>query len=73
MYPRTQVLCRNVQIMVSYPSPTRRGGGVGILVKDSISIVRNKLSHLTHTTFEHMELLITAISIHNRLVVEIIS
>ena len=51
------------------PCPTRRGGGVGILVKDNISIVRNKLPHLAHTTFEHIELLITSISIHIRLVV----
>ena len=51
------------------PRPTRRGGGVGILVKDNISIVRNKLPHLAHTTFEHIELLITSISIHIRLVV----
>ena len=42
------------------PRPTRRGSGVGILVKDNISIVRNKI---------HIELLITAISIHIRLVV----
>ena len=51
------------------PSPTRRGGGIGILVKDNISIVRNKLPHLAHTTFEHIELLITSVSIHIRLVV----
>ena len=48
------------------PRPTRRGGGVGFLVKDNIYIVRNKIHHLAHTTFE---LLITAISIHIRLVV----
>ena len=48
---------------------TRRGGGVDILVKDDISIVRNKLPHLSHTTFEHIDLLIIAISIHIRLVV----
>ena len=47
------------------PRPTKRGGGV----KDNISIVRNKLPHLAHTTFEHIELLITSISIHIRLVV----
>ena len=51
------------------PCPTRRGGGVGILVKDNISIVRNKMSHLAHITFEHIELLITSIFIHIRLVV----
>ena len=51
------------------PRPTKRGCGVGILVKDNISIVRNKMHHLAHTTFEHIELLITAISIHIRLVV----
>ena len=42
---------------------------VGILVKDNISILRNKIPHLAHTTFEHIELLITSISIHIRLVV----
>ena len=31
--------------------------------------VRNKLPHLAHTTFEHIELLITSISIHIKLVV----
>ena len=51
------------------PRPARRGGGVCILVKDNISIVRNKIPHLAHTTFEHIELLITSISIHIRLVV----
>ena len=51
------------------PRPTRRGGGVGILVKYNISVVRNKIHHLAHTTFEHIELFITAISIHIRLVV----
>ena len=51
------------------PRPTRRGGRVGILVKDNISIVRNKLPHLAHTTFEHIERLITSISIHIRPVV----
>ena len=49
------------------PRTTRRGGGVGILVKDNISIVRNNVHHLAHITFEHIELLITAISIHIRL------
>ena len=49
--------------------PTRRGGGVGILVKDNISIVRNNIPHLAHTTFEHIELLITSISLHIRLVI----
>ena len=43
--------------------------GVGILVKDNISIVRNKIHHLAHTTSDHIELLLTAISIHIRLVV----
>ena len=33
----------------------RRGGGVGILAMDGISIVRNKVSSLAHTTFEHIE------------------
>ena len=51
------------------PRPTRRGGGVGILVKDNISIVGNTIKHMAHTTFEHIELLITSISIHIRLVV----
>ena len=51
------------------PHPIRRGGGVGILVKDNIYIVRNKLPHLAHTTFEHNGLLITSISIHIRFVV----
>ena len=51
------------------PRPTRRGDGVGILVKNNISIVRNKIPHLTHTSFEHIELLITSISIRIRLVV----
>ena len=51
------------------PRPTRRGGGVGILVKDNIFIVRNMIHHLIHTTFEHIELLITTISIHTRLVI----
>ena len=37
------------------PRPSRRGGGVVILVKDGISIVWNKLPHLTDTTFEHIE------------------
>ena len=36
------------------PRLTRRAGGVGILVKDSISITRNKLPHLANTTFEHI-------------------
>ena len=51
------------------PRPTRRGGGVGILVKDNISIVGNTIEHLAHTTFQHNEFLITSISIHIRLVV----
>ena len=51
------------------PRPTRRGGGVGILVKDNISIVRNKIHHLAHNTFEHIKHLITAISLHIRHVV----
>ena len=38
-----------------------------ILVKDNISIVGNTIEHLAHTTFEHIELLITSISIHIRL------
>ena len=42
---------------------------MGILVKDNISIVRNKLPHLAHSTFEHIEILITVISIHTKLVV----
>ena len=41
------------------PLSTRRGGRVGIFVKDNIYIVRNKIHHLAHTTFEHIELLIT--------------
>ena len=51
------------------PRPTRRGGEVGILVKDNISIVGNTIEHLAHTTLEHIELLMTSISIHIRLVV----
>ena len=37
-------------------------------MKDNISIVRNQIHHLAHTTFEHIKLLIT-IFIHIRLVV----
>ena len=51
------------------PRPTRRGDGVDILVKGNIYIVRNKIHHLAHTTFEHIERLITSISIHIRLVI----
>ena len=47
------------------PRPTRRECGVRILLKDNISIARNKIHHLAHTTFEHIELLITSISIHS--------
>ena len=49
--------------------PTIRGGRVGILVKDNVSSGRNKIPHLAHTTFKHIELLITSISIHIRLVI----
>ena len=38
-------------------------------MKDNISIVRNNIHHLAHTTFEHIEILIASISIHIRLVV----
>ena len=52
-----------------FPILALLGGGVSILVKDNISIVGNTIEHLAHTTFEHIKLLITSISIHIRLVV----
>ena len=51
------------------PRPARRGGGVAILVKNSIYIVRNKIPHLAHTNFEHIALLISSIYILIRCVV----
>ena len=38
-------------------------------MKDNISIARNKIPHFAHTTFQHIELLMTSISMHIRLVV----
>ena len=63
---------RNVYIMVIHYfiiPVLLEDEGVGILVKDDIYIVRNKLPHLAHSIFEHIELLISAISIHIILVV----
>ena len=49
------------------PRPCRRGGGVAILIKEGISVI--KPDHSPRRSFEYMELLVTAISIHIRVVV----
>ena len=50
------------------PRPNRRGGAVAILLKNGLHVIK-----LTHSTskknFEQIELLVTAISIHLRIVV----
>ena len=49
------------------PRPNRRGGGVALLVKNGLHVIKKTLS--TRKSFEHIELLVTAISIHLRIVV----
>ena len=49
------------------PRPCRKGGGVAILIKDSISVIPQ--GHFPKQSFEYMELLVSAISIHIRIVV----
>ena len=51
------------------PRPTRRGGGIGILVKDNISIGRNKIHHLGHTRLEvHLQMFIALCLIFKNLI-----
>ena len=49
------------------PRPNRRGGGVALLIKNGLHVIKQK--HSTRKSFEHIELLVTAISIHLRIVV----
>ena len=49
------------------PRPNKKGGGVGILIKNGLNVI--KQTHSTRQSFEHVELLITAFSIHLRIVV----
>ena len=49
------------------PRPNRRGGGVALLIKNGLYVIKQK--HCTRKSVEHIELLVTAISIHMRIVV----
>ena len=49
------------------PRPNRRGGDVALLIKNGLRVIKQK--HSTRNSFEHIELLVTAISIHLRIVV----
>ena len=49
------------------PSPNRRGGGVALLIKNGLHVI--KQTHSTRKTLEHIELLVTTITIHLRIVV----
>ena len=49
------------------PRPNKRGGGVALLIKNGLHVIKQK--HSTRNSFEHIELLVTAISIHLRIVV----
>ena len=49
------------------PRPNRRGGGVALLIKNELHVI--KQTHSIRNSFEHIELLMTAISIHLRIVV----
>ena len=44
------------------PRSNRRGGGVALLIKNGLHVIKQK--HSTRNSFEHIELLVTAISIH---------
>ena len=49
------------------PRPNRKGGGVALLIKNGLNVI--KQVHSIRQSFEHVELLITAFSIHLRIVV----
>ena len=49
------------------PRLHRRGGGVALLIKDGINVIQQ--DHHPQRSFEYIELLITTISIHVRVVV----
>ena len=49
------------------PRPNRRGGGVALLIKRGLNVITQ--AHSIRQSFEHVELLVTAISIHLRIVV----
>ena len=49
------------------PRLHRRGGGVALLIKDGINVIQQ--DHHPQRSFEYMELLITTVSIHVRVVV----
>ena len=53
--------------LFNVPRPNRRGGGVALPIKNG-----TKCDYMTHSirqSFEHIELLVTAVSIHLRIVV----
>ena len=49
------------------PRSNRRGGGVALLIKNGLNVISQ--AHSIRQSFEHVELLVTAISIHLRIVV----
>ena len=49
------------------PRSNRKGGGVALLIKNGLNVI--KQVHSIRQSFEHVELLITAFSIHLRIVV----
>ena len=49
------------------PRSNRRGGGVALLIKNGLNVITQ--AHSIRQSFEHVELLVTAISIHLRIVV----
>ena len=64
--------CNNRAVSHDYeffhvPRPNRRGGGVALLIKNGLQVI--KQTHSTRNSFERIELLVTAISIHLRIVV----
>ena len=50
-----------------FPRQTRRGGGVGILVKKGLDVKLNSIDH--YDSFEHMDLFISSHSISVRVVI----
>ena len=49
------------------PYPNRRGGGVALLIKNELNVITQ--THSIRQSFEHVQLLVTTISIHLRIVV----
>ena len=49
------------------PRSNRRGGGVPLLIKNGLNVITQ--AHSIKQSFEHVELLVTVISIHLRIVV----